>query len=160
MKKQKGRKALIVMSDGVDNASKETLSTAIESAQRADTLVYSILFSDSQAYGNNGFGGMGGGGMGGHHGGMGRGGGRQAERPDGKKVLERLAKETGGSFFEVSKKLPIEDVFSRIEEELRNQYSLGYTPERADASSGYHRISLTTTQKALIVQTRDGYYAR
>lgn len=70
MKKQQGRKALIILSDGVDNGSKETLLDAIETAQRTDTLVYSILFADNDAYGNaGGFGGPRGG-----RGGMGGGG--------------------------------------------------------------------------------------
>src|SRR5277367_164985 len=96
MKKQQGRKALIILSDGVDHGSKETLRDAIETAQRADTLVYSILFKDEQEHsGGGGFGmpGMGGGGMGRHG-----GGGRpypQEERPDGKKILERISRETG-----------------------------------------------------------------
>ena len=106
MKKQSGRKALIVLSDGVDTGSKLPLTTAIESAQRADTLAYSILFADPQGYGMGGHGGYGGyGGYGGH-----RGGGRRmppaGERPDGKKILQRISHETGGAFFEVSKKLP------------------------------------------------------
>src|SRR5208337_2933782 len=63
MKKQQGRKALIVLSDGVDHGSKETLASAVEAAQRADTLVYSILFADEQGYGRGG--GFGGRGMGG-----------------------------------------------------------------------------------------------
>ena len=63
MAKQGGRKALIVLSDGVDRGSKKTLASAIEAAQRADTLVYSILFADEQE--------SGGGGMG-HRGGWGR----------------------------------------------------------------------------------------
>jgi len=67
MMKQTGRKALIVLSDGVDHGSKETLASAIEAAQRADTLVYSILFKAEQEYGNGGFGGRGGG-MGGRGG--------------------------------------------------------------------------------------------
>ena len=47
-----------------------------------------------------------------------------------------------------------------IAEELRNQYSIGYTPDRASTSGGdYHRIHLTTTQKDDSVQTRDGYYS-
>ena len=164
MKKQQGRKALIILSDGVDNGSKESLVTAIESAQRTDTVVYSILFSDEAAYGSPGdFGGMGGmgrrGGMGGM-GGMGRGGSRypQQEHPDGKKILERISKETGGRLFEISKKQPIDEIYSQIEEELRNQYSLGYTPG-ADSGTGYHKILLTTKQKDQIVQTRQGYYA-
>ncbi len=164
--KQGGRKALIVLSDGVDRGSKKTLASAIEAAQRADTLVYSILFADEQGYGGGGGGygghhGMGGG-MGGMGGGMGRHGGGyprpQESRPDGKKILERLAKDTGGHFFEVSKKHPVDETFSQIQEELRNQYSLGYTPNPPNTEPGYHKITLTTKKKDLIVQARDGYY--
>ncbi|MGO9274199.1 MAG: VWA domain-containing protein [Terriglobia bacterium] len=158
--KQKGRKALIVLSDGVDRGSKETLASAIEAAQRADTLVYSVLFKAEQEYGNGGYGGRGGG-MGGR-GGMGRhgGGGRypQESRPDGKKILERISKETGGRLFEVSKKEPIEQIYDSVQEELRNEYSLGYTPNPPNTGPGYHKITLTTKPKDLIVQTRDGYY--
>src|SRR5580700_5078328 len=162
MKKQPGRKALIILSDGVDRGSKETLRDAIETAERADTLVYSILFADHEGYGNGGgYGGghMGGGGMGG--GGMGGGGHRrypQESRPDGKKVLQQLSKETGGRFFEVTKKETIEQIYSEIDEELRNQYALGYTPVKTDADVGYHKIQLTTKQKDATVQTREGFY--
>jgi len=162
MAKQQGRKALIVLSDGVDRGSKETLASAIEAAQRADTLVYSVLFKAEQEYGNGGFGGRGMGGRGGM-GGMGRrggGGGRypQESRPDGKKILERISKETGGRLFEVSKKEPIEQIYDSMQEELRNQYSLGYTPNPPGTGPGYHKITLTTKQSDLVVQTRDGYY--
>ena len=163
MQKQQGRKAVIILSDGVDTGSKVTLTRAIEAAQRANTLVYSILFSDKDAYGNRNYGvhmgGMGGG-MG-RPGGIGRGGPGgypQQSHPDGKKVMEQIARETGGRFFEVSKKQSIDQIYASIEEELRNQYSLGYTPDKADAAPGYHKIHLTTTQKDLVVQTRDGYY--
>ena len=165
MKKQQGRKAFIVLSDGVDNASRVSLASAIESAQRADTLVYCILFADKDAYGGGGgFGGLGPR-MGGRGGGMGRGGrgaGRprpQESRVDGKKVLQRLAMETGGGYFEVSSKQPLEQIYKRIEEELRNQYSLGYTPDRTDAPGAFRKIQVTTNQKNLVVQARDGYYA-
>jgi VWFA-related protein len=149
MKKQQGRKALIVLTDGVDRGSKESLEAAIETAQAADTVVYSILFADDRPFQlPRGFG-------------MGGGGGRrypQQERPDGKKVLERMSKETGGRLFEVSSKQSIQQIFSSIEEELRNQYNLGYTPA-ADVGPGYHKILVTTKQKDLIVQARDAYYA-
>jgi VWFA-related protein len=166
MKKQQGRKALVVLSDGVDHGSKETLESAIATAQRSDTVVYSILFKDDERQGGGGFGGprigMGGGGMGGGMGRRGGGGGypRSEPRPDGKKVLERISKETGGRMFEVSKKDPIDQIYDQIEEELRSQYSLGYTPDRAaDAGPLYRKIQLTTKQNGLVVQTRDGYYA-
>jgi VWFA-related protein len=156
IRKQQGRKALIILSDGVDNASRVKLERAIEAAQRADTMVYSILFADEQGYG-------GGGGWGRMGGPMGRRGGGYPRFPqqstaNGKKVLERLSKETGARMFEVSKKLPITEIYARIEEELRNQYSLGYTPDKIQ--SGYHKIHLATRQPDLIVQARDGYYAQ
>jgi VWFA-related protein len=167
--KQQVRKALIVLSDGVDTGSQESLDYAIESAQRANTVVYSILFKDDEAYGNGGgygrggFGipGLGGPGMGrGGMGGPGRGGNRfPQEHADGKKVLERISKETGGRMFEVSKKEPVAQIYAEIEEELRNQYSLGYTPDRGSgAESGYHKIQVAARQKDLVVQAREGYY--
>ena len=143
MRKQSGRKALILLTDGMDNGSKVTLSTAVEAAQRADTLAYSILFEDPEVS----FGGRGG---------MGRLGG--LNQPNGKKILEQIAGETGGRFFEVSRKLSISSVFSAIEEDLRNQYSLGYSPAGPARAGGFRRIHLTTKQKGLVVQTREGYY--
>jgi len=158
MQKQTGRKSLILLSDGVDNGSKVGITECIESAQRSDTLVYAILFADKEGYGN----GRPGGGFGGP--GMGRRGGRgggpaAASHPDGKKVLQRIATETGGAFFEVSDKHPIEKVYSQIEEELRNQYSVGYTSDSQNGP-GFRRINLTAKKKDLVVQTRQGYYAK
>ncbi len=146
MRKQTGRKALILLTDGVDTGSKVSLSSAVEAAQRADTFVYSILFEDPAAYGGGGFG-------------LGRMGGRvPMNMPNGKKVLEQISRETGGRLFEVSKKNTLAKVYDEIDEDLRHQYSLGYSPDHTEAGAGYHRIRLTTKQKALIVQTREGYY--
>jgi VWFA-related protein len=158
MKQQHDRKALIVLSDGVDRGSKETLASAVEAAQRADTMVYSILFADEEDYGyRGGYGGMGGmGGMGRHGGGRGRF--PQEERPDGKKILDQISKATGGRLFQVSKKQPIEQIYASIQEELRNQYSLGYTPNPANPGPGYHKITVAVQPKDLIVQSRAGYY--
>ena len=155
MSKQQGRKALIILSDGVDHGSIESLTTAVATAQRADTVIYSILYKDEEGYGGYPGGGM----MGPRGGGGGRRGGRypQEERPDGKKVLQQISKETGGQLFEVSKKETVDKIYSGIEEELRSQYSLGYTPDK-NTGTGYHKIHLTTKQKDLTVQARDGYY--
>jgi VWFA-related protein len=154
MRKRQGRKALILLTDGVDNGSKTSLPEAIESAQRADTLVYSIWFTGEEQT-QQSFGGFGVGGRGRHGGGYPR---QQEQRPDGKKVLEQISGETGGGFFAVSRKLSIEEIYDRIEEELRNQYSLGFSPEKAD-SVGFRKIALTVKQKGLVVQTREGYYS-
>src|SRR5579871_298066 len=182
MSKQKGRKALIILSDGVDNGSKETLTKALEATQRADTIIYAIYFKGQEhgGFGNpshgGGFpggrgggypgggypGGRGGGYPGGGYpggGGSGRGGGGgQGSHIDGKKVLQQMADETGGRLFEVSKKQNVAQIYNQIAEELRAQYRLGYTPDQATAADGYHQLELTTHRKDLIVQTRDGYY--
>ena len=180
MKKQQGRKAIVILSDGVDHGSKTYLESAIESAQRADTVVYSIYFADSHrndrqnqgggmGRGGGGYPGGGGGGWPGGGGGWpgggggrgGRGGQRPAESPrtDGKKILERISKETGGRFFEVSKKESVGDIYTSIVEELRTQYSMGYTPDKDSTASGYHHLQLAVKKKDLTAQTRDGYYA-
>lgn len=181
MKNQQGRKSLIILSDGVDRGSKTTLDSAIEAAQRADTMVYSILFKDTQESERGGSerqrrGGMGGGWPGGGGGwpgggggwpggGGGRGGRSGGPRPsaeprvDGKKILQRVSTETGGRLFEVSKKETVAQIYSTIAGELRTQYNLGYTPDQKAAAEGYHKIKLTAKGKDYSVQTRDGYYA-
>jgi VWFA-related protein len=157
MSKQQGRKALIILSDGVDHGSRETMAEAIATAQRADTIIYSILFADEEE--NSRPGGFG---MGGRGGGMGGGRGRggyppREERPDGKKILEQISKETGGRLFKVSKKETVDAIYAEIEEDLRNQYSLAYTPDKGN-TIGYHKIHLVAKPKDLVVQARDGYY--
>jgi VWFA-related protein len=130
MRAQSGRKAFILLSDGVDYHSRTSLVTAIEYVQRADTIVYSILFADPR---------------------------NRSQR--GPEVMRRLAKETGGRYFEVTRDNPIDRIFSQIEDELRHQYSIGYTPNRTDDGGKFRKIRLTTRDNRLTVQTRDGYYA-
>lgn len=181
MGKQKGRKALIILSDGVDHGSKESLTKAIEAAQRADTILYAIYFKGEESHdagrgsphggggrfpgggypGGRGGGYPGGGGGypgGGGQGGGGRGGGGNAEHVDGKKILQQMADETGGRLFEVTKKLTVAQIYTQIADELRAQYRLGYTPDQTTAADGYHQIQLTANRKDLYIQTRDGYY--
>ena len=186
LQKQPGRKAVIVFSDGVDRGSKTTLQSAIESAQRSDTVVYSILLAGHReerserrrdegsgngrpgggwpggggGYPGGGGGWPGGGGPGGPGGNRRPGGGQRPQdepRVDGKKILEQLSKETGGRLFEVSKKQSVGEIYASIAEELRTQYSLGFTPEKSD-SGGYHHLQLQAKRKDLVVQTREGYY--
>jgi VWFA-related protein len=136
MSKLTGRKALIVLSDGVDFGSTATLTDAVEAAQRADTLIYSILYSDPGAYGL-----LGGGG-------------------EGSRALERMSNESGGGFFEVSKKQPVDQIFNIVEEELRTQYNLGYVSDKPVAVSEFRTIRLTAKPKGLAVQARHQYWAR
>jgi VWFA-related protein len=180
MLKQQGRKAVVILSDGVDRNSKETLNRAIEAAQRADMIIYAIYFKgqEQHSYSNNGNngggyprypGGGGGypgggypGGGGGYPGGGRRGGGQQQpeeNRVDGKKILQQMADETGGRLFEVRGRDKVADIYNQIGEELRSQYRLGYTPDATITGDGYHQIDLRIpAQKNLKIQTRDGYY--
>ncbi len=135
MHDQHGRKALIVMSDGVDTGSSDDLSTAIDTAQKADTLIYSILFSDEGFYGL-GFG-----------------------ETNGKNVLMRMSRETGGGFFQVSKKESIDQIFDRIQDELRSQYSLGYVSDVPVRIPEFRRIQVKANQSGLVVQARERYWA-
>lgn len=144
MQQQKGRKAIIVLTDGVDHGSQMSLERAIESALRADTMVYSIYFPGQEGGGGGIFGPWGGGDSSAH----------------GKDVLQRLSRQTGGRMFEVSNRQSIAQIYAQIEDELRSQYNLGYTPDRAaQGASEYRRIRVTTTRKDLKVQARESYYA-
>ena len=136
LRHETGRKAIVLLTDGVDQGSKVSLQSAIETAQRADLVVYSILFADDTA---------------------GQGSPRQMERAEGKKILRQISRETGGGFFEVTKKQPIDEIYRRVEEELRNQYSIGYSAPKTD-DAGYRDIALTTKRKDLVVQAREGSY--
>ncbi len=80
-------------------------------------------------------------------------------RPDGKKILKQISQETGGGYFEYSKKKSVEDIYKEIEEELRSQYSIGYTPTSASNGDQFRAIRLMAKQKGLVVQSRSGYYA-
>jgi VWFA-related protein len=173
MKQQQGRKAVVVLTDGVDRGSKETLNSAIEAAQRANTVVYAIYYKGEEGHSGSGF--PGGGYPGGRHGGYGYPGGypgggggypggRGGQRPqeshvDGKKILEQICGQTGGRVFEITKKENTDQIYNTIAEEMRSQYMLGYTPDKQSSDGGYHKIALTATKKDLTVQTRDGYYA-
>ncbi len=180
MRKQTGRKALLLLTDGNDRSSKETLATAIETAQRGDTVVYAIYFKgetprqdrsldDRDRYPGNG-GGYPGGRYpgGGYPGGGYPGGGRRREpeqlpnaRNDGKKILDRMTRETGGRMFEATKKQPLTEIYAEIGRELRAQYRLGFTPEAGAAEDEYHKVEvgLNGDRKKWLVQTREGYYA-
>ncbi len=154
MAKQKGRKALILLTDGVDTGSKYTQFEAVAKAQKSDSLVYSVLFADADAYQQAGFGGP-------RMGGMGRPmpGGGSYDRPDGKKVLEQIARETGGRFFQVSHSHTLDKIYAEIQEDLRSQYSIGFTPDPPSEGGIYRHVHLTAKKKNMTVVAREGYYA-
>jgi VWFA-related protein len=136
MIKETGRKALIVLSDGVDTGSEASIVDSIEAAQKADTLIYSILFSDEGFYGIF------------------------SGEANGRNVLMRMSRETGGGFFEVSKKQSLDAIFTQLQEELRSQYSIGYVSDQPVSISEFRKIQLITKQKGLAVQARSRYWAQ
>ncbi len=171
--KQKGRRAVILLTDGVDRGSKKTLAASIESAQRADTILYAIYFKGESHHdspfsgpggGRRGGGFPGGGGGGGGYPGGGGGGQRRGgeDNVDGKKILERMCGETGGRVFEVKGKETVEAIYNEIGDELRAQYRLGFSPSSEATAEGYHQVELdmagAQAKNKLTVQTRDGYY--
>jgi VWFA-related protein len=143
MRGQTGRKAFILLTDGVAFKDPTSMETAIEFAQRSDTALYSIRFSDPV-----------------HAFRPVRAAILEAAKEHGKEELVRMAKETGGVSYEVKKNETIETIYAQIEETLRNQYTLGYTPPRQTPDGKYHKIRLIPRNHDLVVVTRDGYYSK
>jgi VWFA-related protein len=148
MRKQSGRKSFTLLSDGMDFRSVNTIGTAIEFAQRADTMIYSILFAHPAGLNRLNLPGKG----------IAIAVAQKRNQNRGRIVMERLARETGGGFFEVTKEKSIEQIYAQIEDELRSQYSIGFTPDRKDGNGKYRKLKLTAVRKGLVIRTRDGYY--
>ncbi len=170
MKFQEGRKALIILGDGDHIGEREEM--AITAAQKADTLIYTIRVYDknfgASRGGRQSIGGIPpiggprgwpGGGWPGGRGPTGPAPGGAGDRADGKKNLQNLSRKTGGAYLEISKKETLEQIYSKIEEELRSQYSLGYTPD-SKARDGYRRIEVRVSKSGMVVHSREGYYPR
>jgi VWFA-related protein len=158
MRPQPGRKALLVITDGMDTGSDHGLVDAIEACQGADTVVYSIRYLDANAFMvlstknpltwlpnkllNRE---------------LAKINGKIAEQA--KRDLERISFETGGVAFEGdSANLP--EVFGRIEADLRSQYVLGYTAREGSGAQRYHKIQVKVTRPGLTVRARQGYNAQ
>jgi VWFA-related protein len=123
------RRAIILLSDGEDNQSHVTREEAIEMAERADTIVYTISTNISGMKGA------------------------------GDKTLERIADATGGRAFFPFQMREVSDAFSSIQEELRSQYLVAYKPESFVADGRYRTIDIEAPGKGFKVRTRKGYYA-
>jgi VWFA-related protein len=136
MSRVEGRKAVIVLTDGVDTGSSGSLSQAVDACQRADTLIYGIYFTDSGFYTLGGGSGV-----------------------NGRKVLQRMSEDTGGRFFEVTKKESIGQIYAAIQEELRSQYNIGYSSDVPVTRPEFRALHLSTARPNLIVQARDRYWA-
>lgn len=136
---QVGRKALVLITDGDDQGSRYTLNQAIEAAQRADAIVYSIYYVDHGFYASNGFGLT--------FGGSGEG------------ILRKMSDETGGRVFKVGSHNTLHDVFNQLQEEMRSQYAIAYLPTNSAKDGTFRRIEIRTNNKDYRVQARRGYYA-
>ena len=128
-----GRKAIVIITDGVDNGSVFAADAAVKSAQNADSTIYGIHYADD--------------------------GSMAHESPaQGEEALRKLAEPTGGRMFQVSWGMPLKTVFNTIREEMRNQYAIGYTSTNRDKGGTYRRIEIKTARAGVKVQARNGYY--
>jgi Ca-activated chloride channel family protein len=123
------RRAIILLSDGDDNLSHVTREEAIEMAQRAEVIVYTISTNISGMKGK------------------------------GDKVLERIADATGGRAFFPFQIRDVSDAFSSIQDELRSQYAMSYKPADFVADGRYRTIDIIPRERGLRVRARKGWYA-
>jgi VWFA-related protein len=131
LKHEVGRKAMIILTDGQDQGSQETINAAIEAAQRSDSICYVILIADRGFYGG------------------GYGGDRE---------MKKLSEQTGGRLIEVGNRPEkLREAFTQIATELRSQYSIGYNPTNTVRDGTFRTIEIKT--KGGKVQARKGYYA-
>jgi VWFA-related protein len=135
LRSQVGRKVIVLITDGVDQGSRVKLREAIRSAHLSDAVIYSIYYFDPSAYAGRGF---------------------MLSGDDGD--LKRMSEDTGGRVFRVNKKNSLPKIFQQIQEEMRSQYAIGYTPAAESAEGGFRRLEVKTRLKGLKVQARKGYY--
>jgi VWFA-related protein len=127
LSKQVGRKAMIILTDGVDQGSQSKLRDALEAAQKADVICYVLLMFDPR-YGSD----------------MGD--------------MSHLAEQTGGRAISVGNPDKLGKAFAEISNELRSQYSVGYTPTN-DRHDGTFRKIEVKSKDGYKIQARKGYYA-
>lgn len=137
LRQEVGRKVMVLITDGVDMGSRVKLEDAIEAAHKADAIIYSIYYVDRSAY-------------------YGRGGFYYGVSDS---DLKKMSEQTGGRLFKVNKKNPLDKIFTQIQEEMRSQYAIGYTPTNPAKDGTFRRVEIQTRQKGLKVQARKGYYA-
>ena len=135
LKGEVGRKVIVVITDGVDQGSRMSRNQAIEAAQKSDAVIYSIDYSDPRAYGP-----------------FGMGGGGEGE-------LRKMSDETGGRVYKVDRRHTLDEVFKELQDEMRSQYSIAYTPTNEVKDGGYRHLDVRLANKDLKAQARKGYYA-
>ncbi len=135
LRQEAGRKILVILTDGQDEGSQETLKSATEAAQKSNAIVYVILLADPYAYGQFGIG------------------------YTGSAAMDRLAKDTGGRVINVGRNArKLEEAFDQIQDELRTQYLASYTPTNLKLDGSFRSLQVDCG-KDLKVQARKGYYA-
>ena len=133
LKNEVGRKAMIIFTDGEDQGSRLRIQDAIEAAQKADTICYVILIADRGFYGGFGY--------------------------SGDSEMHKLAEATGGRVIEVgNKQEKLKQAFDQIQNELRSQYNIGYSPTNSKLDGSYRKIQIHA-KGDYKVQARQGYYA-
>jgi Ca-activated chloride channel family protein len=132
---QRGRKALIVFSDGEDNTSAHHMMDAIELAQTNDVLLFCIRYTDV------------------------RNGRWTARNKYGRGVMERVARETGGADFDASER-ELADHFREIGEQLRSSYEIAYHSNNPPQDRTFHKISVRVKRPGLTVRAKTGYFAK
>ena len=130
-----GRRALLVFSDGEDNSSSQDMMSTIEAAQSANVLVYTIRYTERQ------------------HGKL------TARNKYGIRVMDRLAKETGGQSIDAETTDP-QTYFRQIAEELRTSYELGYYPTNPAKDETFRKIVIRPKPAGVTVRSRTGYFSR
>jgi Ca-activated chloride channel family protein len=136
LKAVKGRKAIMVLSDGIDTGSDVSVSTLVEAAQSAGTVVYSLRYeSPTRFFSISG-----------------------AIAQAVSHGLDRLSRETGGLVFQNPGKHTA-DVFRRIESDLRTMYVLGFTPPSGARDGRFHKLEVKTSQPGLSIRARAGWSA-
>ncbi|PYV35204.1 MAG: VWA domain-containing protein [Acidobacteria bacterium] len=130
-----GRKVIILLTDGEDQGSEEKLAEALQAAQKADIIIYSINISDASFY----------------H--------RQGPGYNGEPVLRKLSDETGGRVIDVNRQKDLTQAFQEIANELRTQYLLGYSSANTRRDGTYRKIHVRVRNGDYKVQARRGYYA-
>ncbi len=128
--RDKFRRAMVILSDGDDNQSRYTRDQALEMAQKADVVIYTISTNITRI------------------------------QTDGDKVLKYLSSETGGMTFFPFKVEDLSQSFENIANEMRHQYNLLYRPEPMKTDGSFQAVELKVkTRGNLVVRARKGYYA-
>jgi Ca-activated chloride channel homolog len=141
------RRVLVVISDGEDTLSHHSRGEALEIAQRAGIVIYTIssntdwLVTDQETNASKSF-------------------DRKFEKGPGDKVLEQFAEDSGGRAFFPYHIDDLAQSFAQIGNELRSQYSLAYTLPGGQLTDGkFHAIRIAVAEKGLQVHARKGYLA-